>query len=74
MTVDLDVFIEPSEDGGKCLKVDFSEIDKAVERLNHMQESISEAKAAAEELKQLLEDIKFVTVSVSKEDSRKDNS
>ena len=39
-----------------------------------MQESISEAKAAAEELKQLLEDIKFVTVSVSKEDSRKDNS
>ena len=47
---------------------------EAVERLNHMQESISEAKAAAEELKQLLEDIKFVTVSVSKEDSRKDNS
>lgn len=72
--MDLDVFIEPSEDGGKCLKVDFSEIDKAVERLNHMQESISEAKAIAEELKQLLEDIKFVTVSVSKEDSRKDNS
>ena len=66
--MDLDVFIEPSEDGGKRLKVDFSEI------LNHMQESISEAKAAAEELKQLLEDIKFVTVSVSKEDSRKDNS
>lgn len=39
-----------------------------------MQESISEAKAAAEELKQLLEDIKFVTVSVSKEDGNKDNS
>lgn len=68
MTVDLDVFIEPREDGGKRLKVDFSEIDKAVERLNHMQESISEAKAVAEELKQLLDDIKFVTVSISKED------
>lgn len=68
MTVDLDVFIEPREDGGKRLKVDFSEIDKAVERLNHMQESISEAKAVAEELKQLLDDIKFVTVTISKED------
>lgn len=68
MTVDLDVFIEPREDGGKSLKVDFSEIDKAVERLNHMQESISEAKAVAEELKQLLDDIKFVTVTISKED------
>lgn len=66
--MDLDVFIEPREDGGKRLKVDFSEIDKAVERLNHMQESISEAKAVAEELKQLLDDIKFVTVSISKED------
>lgn len=72
--MDLDVFIEPCEDGGKRLKVDFSEIDKAVERLNHMQESISEAKASAEELKQLLEDIKFVTVSVNKEDCDKDNS
>lgn len=72
--MDLDVFIEPCEDGGKRLKVDFSEIDKAVERLNHMQESISEAKASAEELKQLLEDIKFVTVSVSKEDGNKYNS
>lgn len=68
MTVNLDVFIEPREDGGKSLKVDFSEIDKAVERLNHMQESISEAKAVAEELKQLLDDIKFVTVTISKED------
>lgn len=66
--MDLDVFIEPREDGGKSLKVDFSEIDKAVERLNHMQESISEAKAVAEELKQLLDDIKFVTVTISKED------
>lgn len=66
--MDLDVFIEPREDGGKRLKVDFSEIDKAVERLNHMQESISEAKAVAEELKELLDDIKFVTVSISKED------
>lgn len=72
--MDLDVFIEPCEDGRKRLKVDFSEIDKAVERLNLMQESISEAKAAAEELKQILEDIKFVTVSVSKEDGNKDNS
>lgn len=66
--MDLDVFIEPREDGGKRLKVDFSEIDKAVERLNHMQESISEAKAVAEELKELLDDIKFVSVSISKED------